>query len=92
VDYGMKYINDGSGTWTATVDFSNPGGGGFKIRQDDAWSTSWGTSATAGILTDASGGNINSVTTAGNYTVTFVMPATSFGSAPVTTAAYSITP
>jgi hypothetical protein len=94
----MKYTNDLNGTWTATVPMIAPSGGGFKIRQDGSWTNSWGLSGTAGILTDASGGNIT-IPSAGTYTVSFIMPMTVFGTAtysgaafPLVTTTYTITP
>lgn len=88
-DYPMKYINDGNNTWVAnnvpmTV-------GEYKFRQDDAWTNSWGPSATAGMATDSSptgDGNIQ-LTTAGNYNFTFVMPATASGATPLVTTSYT---
>jgi hypothetical protein len=91
-DTPLKYINDGTGNWAISGVAMTVGlapNNGFKVRQDDAWASSWGTSSTAGILTDASGANIG-IATAGNYNVTFTMPAASFGSAPATTAAYTL--
>ncbi len=83
-DIPMKYINDGTGTWLATnVPLIV---GEYKFRQDDAWNNSWGPSATAGTIvsTGATGdGNIQ-LTTAGNYNLTFVMPATPFGTSTYT--------
>jgi hypothetical protein len=92
-DVPMKFINDGTNTWLASnvaMSVELPPNDGFKIRQDDAWGSSWGTSGTAGILTSASG-NVNiGISTAGNYNVTFGMPPTPFGSAPATTAPYTL--
>lgn len=89
VDTFMKYVNDGNGNWVVTMPLSSSGQ--FKIRQDAAWSNSWGTSSTAGVLTDASGGNI-SVAASGTHTVTFMMAPTPFGSPAVTLAPYTVTP
>jgi hypothetical protein len=68
-DTDLKYINDGSQTWAATVPFTV---GGFKIRKNHDWTTSYGLLATPdGVsLTSSSGGNIP-ITTAGTYKVTF---------------------
>jgi hypothetical protein len=91
-DNFMKYVNDGTGTWTLTLPMIAPSGGGFKVRQDAAWSNSWGTSSTAGILTNNNGGNLG-ITAAGTYKVNFVMPASVFGTntANPLTAAYAVT-
>jgi len=93
-DTPLKYINDGTGTWSITGVAMTQGlapNNGFKVRQDDAWSFSWGTLATPdGVtLTDNSGVNIG-VATAGNYNVTFVMPATPFGTTPSVTTTYTL--
>lgn len=90
-DNWMKYVNDGNGNWVLTIPMIAPSGGGFKIRQDGAWSNSWGLSSTPGVLTDASGGNIT-ISAAGTYTVTFNMAPSAFGSPAVTLAPYTITP
>lgn len=82
-DYPMKYINDGSGTWMATnVPMIV---GEYKFRQDAQWSNSWGPTGTAGSITDSNpigDGNIP-LTTAGNYNLTFIMPATPYGTSSV---------
>lgn len=93
-DTPLKYINDGTGTWSITGVAMTQGlapNNGFKIRQDDAWTYSWGTLATPdGVtLTDNSGVNIG-VATAGNYNVTFVMPATPLGTTPAVTTTYTL--
>jgi hypothetical protein len=85
-DLFLKYVNDGNGNWVGNFTLL---AGQFKVRQDAAWSNSWGTSSTAGILTDASGGNINNV--AGSATITFTMAPTPFGSSAVATAPYTLT-
>ncbi len=100
VDYFMKYVNDGNGNWAVTVPVTNVGGGGIKIRQDAAWGFSWGVpnSGTAGFgiantLNDINNSNGNiPVATAGNYNVTFTMPASTFGSTPAVTTTYTLTP
>jgi hypothetical protein len=92
-DVPMKFVNDGTNTWLAAnvaMSVDLPPNDGFKIRQDDAWGYSWGTSGSTGILTDANGVNIG-ISAAGNYNVQFVMAPTPFGSAPVTTAPYTVT-
>lgn len=87
-DSDMKYINNGTSTWTATVAMIV---GQFKIRQNHDWTYSWGDISPAdGVdATDSSGGNIN-ITTAKNYTVTFSIPLTAVGTSPSTTATYSV--
>jgi len=91
-DNFMKYVNDGTSTWTITIPMIATTGGGFKIRQDAAWSNSWGGSGTAGVLTNNSGANLT-ITAAGTYKVNFVMPASVLGTNTTNplTAAYSIT-
>jgi len=93
-DTPLKYINDGTNTWSATGVAMIQGlapNNGFKVRQDDAWTYSWGTLATPdGVtLTDNSGVNIG-IATAGNYNVTFVMPATTLGTTPLVTTTYTL--
>lgn len=88
-DYPMKYVNDGNGVWVAnnvpmTV-------GEYKFRQDAQWTNSWGPTATAGTATDngpIGDGNLQ-LTVAGNYNLTFGMPATAFGTKPPDTAPYT---
>ena len=92
-DVPMKFINDGTNTWLAAniaMSVDLPPNNGFKIRQDDAWGSSWGTGSTAGILTDANDSNIG-IATAGNYNITFVMAPTPFGSSPAANAPYTVT-
>jgi hypothetical protein len=88
-DYPMKYINDGSCTWVASnVPMVV---GEYKFRQDAQWTNSWGPTGTDGTITDSSpigDGNI-ALTTAGNYNLTFVMPATPYGTKPATTTTYT---
>jgi hypothetical protein len=71
-DSDMKYINDGSQTWTATVAMT---AGAFKVRENHDWTYSWGdiSPADGTNATDNNGGNIN-ISVAGNYTVTFTIP------------------
>jgi len=88
-DSPMKYLNDGTNTWVATNIPMIVGE--YKFRQDDAWSNSWGPSATAGTVVSANAtgdGNIQ-LTTAGNYNFTFVMPAAPLGSTPLVTTTYT---
>lgn len=66
VDFDMKFINDGKGTWKITTDLIP---GAFKFRKNHDWGTNFGGNA-AGTLT---GDDIN-VTTAGNYTITLDIP------------------
>ena len=88
-DFPMKYLNDGSGNWIAnnvpmTV-------GEYKFRQNNQWTNSWGPTATPGTATDngpIGDGNLQ-LTVAGNYNLTFTMPATPFGTKPPDTAPYT---
>jgi hypothetical protein len=66
VDFDMKFINDGKGTWKITTPLIP---GAFKFRKNHDWGTNFGGNA-AGALT---GDDIN-VTTAGNYTITLDIP------------------
>jgi len=66
VDFDMKFINDGKGTWKITTDLIP---GAFKFRKNHDWGTNFGGNA-GGTLT---GDDIN-VTTAGNYTITLDIP------------------
>lgn len=84
-DLPLKFVNDGNNNWVGTFTLL---AGQFKVRQDDQWTNSWGTSSTPGVLTDASGGNINN--NAGSATVTFTMAPSVYGSAPVTLAPYTL--
>ena len=93
VDTELKYVNDGNNNWVVknlAMTQESPPNDGFKVRQDDNWNNSWGTSSTSGILTDASGVNIG-VPSAGNYNFMFVMPPTSFGTTPSVTTGYTFT-
>jgi len=90
VDEFMKFVNDGNNNWVNTLALQTvAAGGGFKIRQDAQWANSWGSSSTAGQLTDASGGNLT-VSANGNYKMTFTMAPSAYGSAPVTLAPYTL--
>jgi len=80
-DMFLKYVNDGNSNWVGTFSLL---AGQFKVRQDAAWTNSWGIpnagSAGAGVantLNDSSNSNINA--NAGTGTVSFFMPATPFG-------------
>lgn len=66
VDFDMKYINDGKGTWKITTNMT---AGAFKFRKNHDWGTNYGGNA-SGTLT---GDDIN-VTVAGNYTITLDIP------------------
>ena len=93
-DYPMKFINDGTNTWLATGVAMTVGE--FKFRQDDQWGSSWGPNGTPNMCTDSSptgDGNLQ-ITTAGNYNLTFIQPATAVGSgvSPLTTTSYTATP
>jgi hypothetical protein len=91
VDQFMKFVNDGNNNWVTTLSMMHVDNGGFKIRQDAQWTNSWGTSATSGVLTDASGGNLDVTDAkATTYTTTFNMAPTAYGSAPVTLAPYTL--
>lgn len=94
-DVPMKFINDGNNTWTVTTALVSTGS--IKIRQDDAWTWSWGIpnsgSAGAGVpstLNDTSNGNIP-VPASGNYNVSFIMAATPNGTTPAVTTTYTLT-
>jgi len=94
-DLAMKYVNDGNGNWVLTLPLVSSGS--FKIRQDDAWTNSWGVpqsgSAGYGIantLNSTSNNNIT-ITTSGNYTVLFNAPATAFGAPALVTTTYAVT-
>ena len=87
-DSDMKYLNDGTSTWVATVPMIV---GQFKVRQNHDWTYSWGDISPAdGVdATDNNGGNIN-ITTAKTYTIGFTIPITAVGVTPSVTATYSI--
>jgi len=80
-DTELKFINDGSNKWVVNnlaMTQEAPPNDGFKVRQDDNWNNSWGTSSTDGQLTNSSGVNIG-VPANGNYNFVFVQAATAFG-------------
>jgi len=62
VDTDLKFINDGTGTWTVTLNLS---AGKFKFRKNHDWGTNLG--GDGGALT-VNGSDI-AITTAGNYTL-----------------------
>lgn len=68
-DTDMKY-NNGISSWTVIAPLTS--GGGFKVRMNHDWGTSYGYLANPDgmTLTSASGGNMK-VATNGNYMVTF---------------------
>ena len=92
VDNPMKYVN-GDQAWEITTPM--PETGGFKIRQNDDWTFSWGTIATPdGVtLTDNGGGNIP-VNAVGTYKITFTIAPTDYSIAgppkPPVTATYTL--
>ncbi|MDP9046740.1 MAG: SusE domain-containing protein [Bacteroidota bacterium] len=93
-DYQMKYVNDGSDTWTATLPLVSTGQ--FKVRQNNDWTYSWGVpktgtagDGTPGALNDSSNNNI-AVGTTGTHTVTFTIPLTTAGTNPPITASYTL--
>lgn len=92
-DVPMKYINDGTSTWTATTTLSSTGS--FKIRQNDDWTFSWGIpkpgtagDGVANALNDNNDNNIP-VATTGTHTVTFTIPLTASGTTPSVIASYT---
>ncbi|MGN6637891.1 MAG: SusE domain-containing protein [Mucilaginibacter sp.] len=94
-DVPMKYLNDGTSTWTVTTALKSSGS--IKIRQNDDWTYSWGIPkpGTAGdgipnTLNDNNDNNIP-VPTNGTYTVTFTIPLAAQGSGtPPVTATYTL--
>jgi hypothetical protein len=96
-DTDLKYLNDGTSTWTTLTPGTMTVGpvpmtvGQFKIRQNHDWTYSWGDISPAdGVsATDNNGGNIN-ITTAKNYTIGFTIPITAVGVTPSVTATYSV--
>jgi hypothetical protein len=93
-DVAMKYTNDLNQDWVVTLPLVSTGS--FKVRQDDAWTWSWGipNSGTAGAgvantLNDSSNGNIP-VPVSGNYVVSFSQAPTAFGATPSVTTTYSV--
>jgi hypothetical protein len=98
-DTEMKFINDGSNNWAVTLPLVSTGS--FKIRQDDAWTNSWGTPK-AGTPGDGIANTLNSVNnsnnnitiaTSGTYKVTFVNPPSILGGTtiPLVTTTYTAT-
>ena len=90
-DNEMKYVN-GDQQWELTIGMVSTGG--FKIRQNNDWTWSWGTLATPDgkTLTDASGGNIP-VNAVGTYKITFTYPEAPYSIAntpPNATAPYTL--
>jgi hypothetical protein len=73
-DVDLKYINDGSQTWVATLPMTQQAApdNGFKIRKNHDWGTAYGTIATPDgkSLTSSNGVNIG-VAAAGTYKITF---------------------
>lgn len=93
-DAPMKFINDGTNTWVATLSLVSTGS--FKVRQNNDWTYSWGVpkagsagDGVAGTLNDTSNNNI-SVSATGSHTVSFTIPITSVGTTPPVTATYSV--
>jgi hypothetical protein len=88
-DSPMKFINDGTNTWLAANITMKVGE--YKVRQDDAWTNSWGPAAAANTLVSSGAvgdGNIQ-LTTAGNYNISFIMPPTSNATGWLTSTTYS---
>jgi hypothetical protein len=94
-DVEMKYLNDGSQNWVKKLPLVSTGA--FKVRQDDAWSNSWGIpkagSAGDGVANTVNNSSNNNITVAtnGTYWVTFNAPASAFGSPALGTTMYSVT-
>ena len=90
-DDELKFINSTDQAWEGVLSFT---AGQFKFRQDNDWTWSWGdiSSPDGTDATDSNGGNIN-VAAAGNYWVTFAIPASPFGTSPPppVTAKYTLT-
>ncbi|GAC1309557.1 MAG: hypothetical protein NVSMB24_25220 [Mucilaginibacter sp.] len=93
-DVAMKFINDGTNTWVATLPLVSTGS--FKVRQNNDWTFSWGIpkagsagDGVAGTLNDTSNNNIT-VSATGSHTVSFTIPITSVGTTPPVTATYSV--
>lgn len=93
-DVPMKYVNDGTSTWVATLPLVSTGS--FKIRQNNDWTWSWGIpkagsagDGVANTLNDTSNNNI-SVSASGTYTVSFSTPITAVGTNPAVTTTYSV--
>jgi len=94
-DVPLKYINDGTSTWSADVPLSSSGS--FKIRQNNDWTYSWGIpkagsegAGVANTLNDTQNDNIP-VPSSKTYTVSFTIPLAVQGSGtPPVTATYSV--
>jgi len=88
-DIPMTY-NNTTQSWNVTTAFVSTGS--FKVRQDDAWTYSWGTIATPDgtSLTSAGGGNIP-VAVSGTYLFSFKIAPSALGSAPPSSATYTMT-
>ncbi|MDB5024900.1 MAG: hypothetical protein JWP78_2655 [Mucilaginibacter sp.] len=93
-DVAMKYINDGTSTWTVTTPLVSTGS--IKIRQNDDWTYSWGIpkpgsagDGVAGELNNTSNTNIPVASNA-TYSVSFSIPLTAIGTTPSVTAFYTI--
>jgi len=91
-DMFLKFINDGSNTWTGTFTLL---AGEFKFRQSGQWTNSWGIpkpgEAGDGVpntLNDTKNNNIP--VTAGTHTVTFVQAPTPLGTTPTVTTTYTL--
>jgi hypothetical protein len=92
-DVPMKFVNDGNNNWVVTTALVSTGS--FKVRQDDAWTWSWGIpkAGTAGdgvanTLNDSSNNNI-SVPASGTHTVMFNAAPSAFGATPPVTTTYT---
>jgi hypothetical protein len=88
-DVPLTYSNT-TQSWVVKTAFVSTGS--FKVRQDDAWTTSWGTIATPDgtSLTSANGGNIP-VPVSGTYLFSFKIAPSPLGTAAPTTATYTLT-
>lgn len=87
-DVDMKY-NNGTTAWELTRAFNATGG--FKVRLNHDWGTSWGFLAApdGSTLTSNNGGNM-SVSAAGTYKLTFTPTYDATSGKPVTTAKYTL--
>jgi hypothetical protein len=79
-DVPMKYLNDGTSTWTVTTTLK--ASGSIKVRENNDWTYSWGIpkpgspgDGVANTLNDSSDNNIP-VPSDGTHTVTFTIPLT----------------
>jgi hypothetical protein len=94
-DDAMKYVN-GNQDWEGVFPLTfGTFPGGFKIRQNDDWTWSWGVlAAPDGVtLADSNDGNIP-VPASGNYKVTFTYPTAAYsiaGTPPSVTGTYTVT-